>query len=741
MVTPPLEPYIHEPLRHHRAIRLIELKRDPAWSHGFSLSLQTAHLDDAPPFCALSYTWGSAIVSTFTRETDDGGSDRVMVPITCDGKQLNVTENAVDFLSYAARKGLFQSGNTPASEEIPAIFQLSSEQSTAGGGVIPTHVWIDAICIAQADLAERSNQVAIMGDIYQRSIMTIVWLGKDEPHQGAQTIMKDFIPRFNTIYRREKKRFFLGTDPSCTEPALIERLGANACEHWRNYYPHFFLFVAQRRWFMRGWVVQEVLLKSIENTHDVVVVSGDWTMLWAELLTFLNAMSPTGWRRVISARLHTNPMTKHCDSRISALLSRATSLSSAQTRFKRHYYRGSEDTEEMTTSDAERVYSLLFRALKTIRARSFSDRRDTIYACYGLVSRVLGPSVESLPQPDYNLSDVEVHTRAAWDMIKHLPYLDVLNRLEPPTLRVFEELPSWVPDFGVPSAGATFFAVQNALSHATPFDASGIESPREAFHLTEQNGLVLRGVKVDTIATLGPCLGPRHSSKVHAEGFLKILISMTQVPRESIEESLSRMQVSGEKQVPGEAVEESPSRIQVSKESVEESLCRTLVANIFPPGAAANMSAVPAWWRAWWAELLTNRMANLEQEERGGAAIIMDLVQQLGDRSSWFPSLQELRDIMSDDDSDRPAPTAVDFDPVIHRIYPQRDFFATQDGRFGIGPRSLDKGDEIWLLEGGRTPFILRNNRMIGEAYVHGIMHGEALTPEVAARVGPVTIL
>jgi len=30
---------------------------------------------------------------------------------------------------------------------------------------------------------------------------------------------------------------------------------------------------------------------------------------------------------------------------------------------------------------------------------------------------------------------------------------------------------------------------------------------------------------------------------------------------------------------------------------------------------------------------------------------------------------------------------------------------------------------------------------MIGEAYVHGIMHGEAMTADVVGRVGPVTIL
>jgi len=64
-----------------------------------------------------------------------------------------------------------------------------------------------------------------------------------------------------------------------------------------------------------------------------------------------------------------------------------------------------------------------------------------------------------------------------------------------------------------------------------------------------------------------------------------------------------------------------------------------------------------------------------------------------------------------------------------------------------MGPTALEPGDEVWLLEGGMTPFILRRRpgsecyRMIGEAYVHGIMHGEAMMADVVGRVGPVTIL
>ncbi|GAB7330308.1 hypothetical protein MBLNU13_g01949t1 [Cladosporium sp. NU13] len=41
----------------------------------------------------------------------------------------------------------------------------------------PRNLWIDAICIDQKNLEERSRQVAYMGEIYKRASRVIVWLG------------------------------------------------------------------------------------------------------------------------------------------------------------------------------------------------------------------------------------------------------------------------------------------------------------------------------------------------------------------------------------------------------------------------------------------------------------------------------------------------------------------------------------------------------------------------------------
>jgi hypothetical protein len=61
-----------------------------------------------------------------------------------------------------------------------------------------------------------------------------------------------------------------------------------------------------------------------------------------------------------------------------------------------------------------------------------------------------------------------------------------------------------------------------------------------------------------------------------------------------------------------------------------------------------------------------------------------------------------------------------------------RRLFRTRQSWLGLGIKSLEIGDEIWILGGAEVPFILRKlqhgtYRLIGAAYVHGVMHGEAV--------------
>jgi Heterokaryon incompatibility protein (HET) len=49
-------------------------------------------------------------------------------------------------------------------------------------------IWIDQLCINQADLSERSQQVLLMADIYRQAQTTIIWLG--ESAENSDLAMK-----------------------------------------------------------------------------------------------------------------------------------------------------------------------------------------------------------------------------------------------------------------------------------------------------------------------------------------------------------------------------------------------------------------------------------------------------------------------------------------------------------------------------------------------------------------------
>jgi len=66
-----------------------------------------------------------------------------------------------------------------------------------------------------------------------------------------------------------------------------------------------------------------------------------------------------------------------------------------------------------------------------------------------------------------------------------------------------------------------------------------------------------------------------------------------------------------------------------------------------------------------------------------------------------------------------------------------RRFFITEAGFVGVTCRGVEEGDKIVLFLGGASPFIIRECQsvpaafnLVGTAYVHGIMDGEAMRLE-----------
>ncbi|KAM7208243.1 Heterokaryon incompatibility protein (HET) domain containing protein [Naviculisporaceae sp. PSN 640] len=138
---------LYQPLdARKKEIRLLQLALNDGHDE-IICRLLTTTVEAAPPYEALSYTWGSA-------------NDRV--PILVNGQALEVTRNLHQALVTLRRKYTRRNG----------------ELHTTTG--FTRTLWIDAICINQDSLSERSSQVRLMWTIYNRAEEVVVYLGDEE---------------------------------------------------------------------------------------------------------------------------------------------------------------------------------------------------------------------------------------------------------------------------------------------------------------------------------------------------------------------------------------------------------------------------------------------------------------------------------------------------------------------------------------------------------------------------------
>lgn len=103
--------------------------------------VRVVSLSDSPSFAALSYVWGPY-------------SEPVDV-ISCNGYRIPITKNCRDALRH-----------------LQALFG-------------PLTVWIDAICINQRDIREKSQQIELMGEIFMWAKTVYIWFGAGSPETDA----------------------------------------------------------------------------------------------------------------------------------------------------------------------------------------------------------------------------------------------------------------------------------------------------------------------------------------------------------------------------------------------------------------------------------------------------------------------------------------------------------------------------------------------------------------------------
>jgi hypothetical protein len=122
----------YEPLLGSYSTRVITLLPSASKEDKIEICIAEIDLATPPSFEALSYAWGDS-------------SQRVA--LQCHGKDLHVTSNCESALRH--------------------LRQDSGVRT----------IWVDAICIDQTSTVDRNQQVRIMGDIYSKASLVLIWLG------------------------------------------------------------------------------------------------------------------------------------------------------------------------------------------------------------------------------------------------------------------------------------------------------------------------------------------------------------------------------------------------------------------------------------------------------------------------------------------------------------------------------------------------------------------------------------
>jgi hypothetical protein len=210
--------------------------------HHIVASLAIYPLNDHQPYEALSYVWGPYDLE-----------DPYVIEL--DGSRFEVTINLWRALYY---------------------LRLESEAR---------FFWIDAICINQEDLDERSSQVQLMRDIYKSSTRTVVWIGDESfwSHRLFEFLKSVDMTRGweNDDERKVKVEGQIQLRGQLAVDEDIQKIVR------RGLYND----IAQRDFWTRIWIVQEVAIAS-----EVIVYCGPDQMPWED---FSNSICKYHWSHLL----------------------------------------------------------------------------------------------------------------------------------------------------------------------------------------------------------------------------------------------------------------------------------------------------------------------------------------------------------------------------------------------------------------------------------------------------------
>lgn len=192
-----------------------------------------------PPYCAVSYAWGSPLPAC---------------QILVNGQLFVVRENL-----YECLRALRHCGHD---EEL---------------------FWVDQLCINQQNLAERNHQVHLMGSIYSHANHVLAWLGYGELNARLAFDILHMVSDEAADFINQKDCFH-----------GLELVAPNALRNTSREDMSHVIALTQQPYWTRLWVVQEVVL-----AHDLIFMYGHHK--WQLRMTKVNTSSYPFWQSIASS--------------------------------------------------------------------------------------------------------------------------------------------------------------------------------------------------------------------------------------------------------------------------------------------------------------------------------------------------------------------------------------------------------------------------------------------------------
>lgn len=390
-------------------IRLLRLSPGDS-SKPIRCSLHYHSLQNENKYEALSYCWGNPAITK---------------QILVDNAPLEITQNLYS-----------------------ALYHLRVKDR-------PRFIWVDAICINQADTEEKNAQVRLMQEIYRRADEVLIWLGgaADNSDSAFELVRKlMFADEFDAV-RGIQRRYLWDPDV----PAIFD-LPLTSARVWYDMFN-----ILRRPWFERAWIIQEVAV-----SNKAQVICGSQTLNWIDFARAFKYVAMTGHGATFGVYA----------------LERLMLLDAARER----YVAGSEQSP--------------LQVVVRHRQAAATDARDKIFAFRGLFNQ-LGYS-NSTFDADYGRTTSDVYKQFAIGILCHDQTLDILSAPRVRNRFKVHGLPSWVPDWSTdwstPDFADSLLHIERA--DQVKYNATGSSSYKPIFDANNTR-LRLEGYLVDRISMTG----------------------------------------------------------------------------------------------------------------------------------------------------------------------------------------------------------------------------------------------